>query len=255
MSYRTDMRQAFERFTTEVGRAHRIRGVSGMVGTTGRLVGRQLRRPLDYGREYALDRKYGLETRGRRRIAAATLDRAEHRDGVDFESTPPPSWRKVLRALPLDDPSDFTFVDLGCGKGFVLALAALHGFGRVVGVELDPDLAQKAQANAEVLSKRTSREVEVVEGDATAFDLPTEPSVIYLYNPFGPQTMRDVVRRVDRSLAERSRPLFVAYVNPLHRHVWDESATLRRLAGNRHWAVYGPADGLGRNAASALREL
>jgi SAM-dependent methyltransferase len=253
VSYRTDVRQAFERFTTEVGRAHRTRGLIGAVGTTGRLVGRQVRRPLDYGREYALDRKYGLETRGRRKIAAATLDRGEHRDGVDFESTPPPSWRKVLRALPLDNPGDFTFVDLGCGKGFVLALAALHGFGRVVGVELDPDLARQAQANAQVLSERTSRAVDVVEGDATAFDLPTEPSLIYLYNPFGPQTMRDVVRRVDRSLAERPRPLFVAYVNPLHRHVWDESSTLRALAGNRHWAVYGPADGFSGNRESALR--
>jgi len=248
------MRQALERFTTEVGRAHRTRGLIGVIGTTGRLVGRQVRRPLDYGREYALDRRYGLNTRGRRKIAAETLDRGEHRDGVDFESTPPPSWRRVLRALPLDDPGAFTFVDLGCGKGFVLALAALHGFGRVVGVELDPDLAQKAQANAQVLSERTSREVEVIEGDATSFDLPTEPSVIYLYNPFGPQTMRDVVRRVDRSLAQQPRPLFVAYVNPLHHHVWDESSTLRRLAGNRHWAVYGPPDVSGGNGRSALRK-
>jgi SAM-dependent methyltransferase len=253
VSYPTDLRRAFERFTTEVGRAHRTRGLVGVVGTTGRLVGRQLRRPVDYGREYALDRKYGLETRGRRKIAAETLDRGAHRDGVDFESTPPPSWRKVLRALSIDDSRDFTFVDLGCGKGFVLALAALHGFGRVVGVELDPDLAQKARANARVLSERMSRAVEVVEGDATTFDLPMEPSVIYLYNPFGPQTMRDVVRNVDRSLEERPRPLFVAYVNPLHRHVWDESSTLRRLAGNRHWAVYGSADSSSANGVSAFR--
>jgi predicted RNA methylase len=254
VSYPADVRRAFERFTTEVGRAHRTRGLVGVVGTTGRLVGRQLRRPLDYGREYALDRKYGLETRGRSKIAAETLDRAVHRDGVDFESTPPPSWRKVLRALPIDDPGDFTFVDLGCGKGFVLALAALHGFGRVVGVELDPELAQKARANAQVLSERMSKAVEVVEGDATNFDLPIEPSVIYLYNPFGPQTMRDVVRNVDRSLDERPRALFVVYVNPLHRHVWDESATLRRLAGNRRWVVYGFTEGSSRNGPSALTE-
>ena len=94
----------------------------------------------------------------------------------------------------------------------------------------------------------------MVEGDATHFDLPTEPSVIYLYNPFGPQTMRDVVRNVDRSLTDRPRPLFVTYVNPLHRHVWDESSTLRRLAGNRHWAVYGSAEGSSGNRASAFRE-
>jgi len=248
------MRQAFERFTTEVGRAHRTRGLSGVVRTAGRLVGRQLRRPLDYAREYALDRQYGLETRGRRKISVETLDRGEHRDGVDFESTPPPSWRKVLRALPVSDPRDFTFVDLGCGKGFVLALAALHGFGRVMGVELDPELARKARVNAGVLSEQTSRSVEVVEGDATEFELPIEPSVVYLYNPFGPRTMRDVVREVERSLAERPRPLFVAYVNPLHRHVWDESSMLCPLAGNRHWVVYGPAKVVGGDEAFAGRK-
>ena len=253
MSYRTDMRQALDRFTTEVGRARRTSGLPGVLRTTARLVGRQLRRPLDYGREYALDRRYGLDTRGRRKIAADTLVRGEHRDGVDFESTPPPSWRKVLRELRLEDPGDFTFVDLGCGKGFVLALAALHGFGRVVGVELDPDLAGKARANAQVLTARTSSQVEVVEGDATSFGLPSEPTVVYMYNPFGPQTMRDVVRAVDRSLVERPRPLFVVYVNPLHRHVWDESSTLRLRTGNRHRAVYEPADGYGGDGPSDLR--
>jgi SAM-dependent methyltransferase len=247
------MRHALDRFTTEVGRARRTSGLPGVLRTTARLVGRQLRRPLDYGREYALDRRYGLDTRGRRKIAADTLVRGEHRDGVDFESTPPPSWRKVLRELSLADPGDFTFVDLGCGKGFVLALAALHGFGRIVGVELDPGLAGRARVNAEVLSARTSSAVDVVEGDASAFELPPEPTVVYMYNPFGPQTMRDVARRVDRSLAERPRPVFVVYVNPLHRHVWDESSTLRLRTGNRHWAVYEPADGYGGSAPPTLR--
>jgi predicted RNA methylase len=253
VSHRTELRASFDRFVTEVSRARQRGGLQAVVRTSARLIGRQLRRPLDYGREYALDRRHGLDTRGRRKIAEATLERGEHRDGVDFESTPPPSWRKVLRELPLKDAHEFTFVDLGCGKGFVLALAVLHGFGKVIGVELDPELARTARANAAVLSRRTGCPVEIVEGDATNFRLPNEPTVVYMYNPFGPRTMRDVVAEVERSLAAHPRPIFVAYVNPLHRQVWDDAVTLRSISGNRRWALYGPAGARFRNGRTVAQ--
>jgi hypothetical protein len=58
----------------------------------------------------------------------------------------------VLHRLPIDDPSQFAFVDLGCGKCRTLILAAEHGFRPVIGVELDLPLTGIARSSAETVA-------------------------------------------------------------------------------------------------------
>jgi SAM-dependent methyltransferase len=36
-----------------------------------------------------------------------------------------------------------TFLDMGCGKGRVLAMAAAYGFKEIIGVDLSPQLCMK----------------------------------------------------------------------------------------------------------------
>jgi hypothetical protein len=51
-----------------------------------------------------------------------------------------PAAVRVLLSC-LRNPTAYTFLDLGCGKGRVLALAAEAGFQRIIGVEINPALA------------------------------------------------------------------------------------------------------------------
>jgi predicted RNA methylase len=199
---------------------------------------RRIRRDV---RVWRFNRRHGLDTGGRQRLSHAVRAAARHGDGVDFEATSPGEWRRAIRALPITDPGAFTFLDLGCGKGLTLILARMEGFGRIIGVELDPSVAAAARGN--VARWRSGDAIEVVEADAVGFPLPAEPCVLYLYNPFGSQTMEAVARAVETSLDRRPRPLFVVYVNPVHQGVWDGIAALRPVRRTRRWVVYQFTDG------------
>ena len=125
----------------------------------------------------------------------------------------PSSLRQALELLP--EPADtYTFVDLGCGKGRALLVAAELKFTRLLGVEISPDLARVAQAN-------TAREprIEVKQGDAATFAFPDEPLVIFLYHPFLPPVLRKVLRNLQQTRARSNHPTFLMYANPAYQRV------------------------------------
>jgi tRNA G46 methylase TrmB len=76
-------------------------------------------------------------------------DQSEHlRDwtaGFPYLPIRPNTARRVLRSLPLRDHSDYTFVDLGSGKGRMLLIASEFPFRRIVGVEMRRDLHAQAK--------------------------------------------------------------------------------------------------------------
>ena len=61
-------------------------------------------------------------------------------------STSPRMFRFLSQLFPLGS-REFTFVDIGCGKGRVVVMALLHGFRRVVELRFAPLVARIAQAN------------------------------------------------------------------------------------------------------------
>jgi SAM-dependent methyltransferase len=114
-------------------------------------------------------------------------------------------------------PSETTFVDYGSGKGRVCMVAAQAGFRRVIGVEFSPELCTIARSNVArfVAAGGASEMPEIVLGDAGAFDPPPGPLLAYLYNPFGPPVLDEVVERL-AAKAEAGDPIFVCYVDPQH---------------------------------------
>ena len=125
----------------------------------------------------------------------------------------PSSLRQALKHLP--EPVDtYTFVDLGCGKGRALLVAAERPFRRVAGVEISPELARIAQAN-------TAREprIHIEQGDAATFAFPDEPLVIFLYHPFLPPVLKKVLRNLQQTRAGSVHPTFLLYANPAYQRV------------------------------------
>ncbi len=113
---------------------------------------------------------------------------------LDYEPAAIADVEEILDHL--GDRPDATFVDLGCGKGRVLILAARRRFRRVVGVEIVPSLASTARWNVQRPDAlRRSHDIAVVEGDAGALPLPLGPLVLFLYNPFEASIVASVARR------------------------------------------------------------
>ena len=75
-------------------------------------------------------------------------------------------------------------VDLGCGKGLAVLVAAEHPVRRVIGVELVPELAVAAQANVERNHRRLRSPVEIIATDVLDWSVPDDVTVVYAYSPF-----------------------------------------------------------------------
>jgi len=130
------------------------------------------------------DRRYGVDTSGQ--IGRVDVDvGGPNRDGgYASVSTSPRSYAFLSTLFPVGW-KDFTFVDVGCGKGRVLMLAALQGFDTIIGIEFAPLICQIAEQNLARFSSRRPAKWSVVNADATAIDLPSDaPLLIYCFNPF-----------------------------------------------------------------------
>lgn len=116
-------------------------------------------------------------------------------DGARYE--PMPYWllgRVVRRLVPT--PDDVVF-DIGCGRGRVVAVFARYPVRRVVGVELDPELARAAADNARrVRGRRAPVEIRCCDARGACYD---DGTIFVMCNPFGRETLGHVLGRMQRS--------------------------------------------------------
>lgn len=133
--------------------------------------------------------------------------------------------------------ADFTFIDLGSGKGRVLLMAAGYPFRRIVGVELLPELLQIAHENLSRLLDPVR--IELVLDDARNFQFPNEPLVVFLFNPFPVYVLRSVMSNLERSMAAAPRPVYLVLHNPEHEaEIARIFTSMKRVGGSYQFVVY-----------------
>jgi hypothetical protein len=68
---------------------------------------------------------------------------------------------------------------------------------------------------------------QVIIADAATYSFRDEPTVVFLYNPFG----KTVLRRVVEQMSKVRAPLYVVYVNALHAELLEGFEVLLNGAG------------------------
>lgn len=159
--------------------------------------------------------------------------------GAPYQPTEPSAFRRMIAALNLEY-RDFTFVDLGAGKGRTLLMASEFPFHRIIGVELLPELHEIALKNIAAFSsaERESPQVESVCCDARDYVFPPEPLLVYLFNPLPAAALQAVVENLRGSLQEKPRPVRVLYHNPQSEEVLRDSGFLHKLDGTFQYSIY-----------------
>ena len=160
-----------------------------------------------------------------------------------YQPTEPSAFKEMIetlqetRNLNLDE---FTFIDLGSGKGRTLLMASDYPFRRIVGVELLPSLHKIAQENVSRYKSESQRcfALESVCADATSFPLPQEPLLLYLFNPFPESGVRRTVENLKNSLQLHPRPAYVLYHNPQIEYVLAEDSFLRKIVGAPQYSIF-----------------
>jgi len=159
-----------------------------------------------------------------------------------YQPSEPGLFREMLetwREKTLCDFAQYTFLDLGSGKGRTLLMASDFPFRRIVGVELLPSLQKIAEENISTY-KSTSQQcfrLESVCADATQFPFPEGPLLIYLFHPFPEAGLRRTLANLRESLQQSPRPVYVLYHNPLLEQVVADYG-LRKITGTHQYAIF-----------------
>jgi SAM-dependent methyltransferase len=160
-----------------------------------------------------------------------------------YQPTEPSLFHEMMDAMPSQPEFDFrnfTFIDLGSGKGRTLLMASDYPFRRIIGVELLPALNQIAQENFSKYhsDKQKCFALEATCADATEFAFPSEPTVLFLFNPLPEFGLKRLIANLARSLEQSPRPVYVLYHNPLLSHVIEENLALKEIARTHQYALY-----------------
>ena len=155
-----------------------------------------------------------------------------------YQPIPEDEFREIMRALKIDC-SQFTFVDVGSGKGRALLLAADHGFKRIIGIEILPELHRIAQQNVSRLRERGVVErIELVCGDATRFKFPAEPMLVFLFNPLHEQALSSLLRNLESAWREKPQPSYIAYANPVHKQLLANCGWLKKVGDFERFSIF-----------------
>ena len=150
--------------------------------------------------------------------------KAAHDDNYNYAC--PDYWyvRKIVKVAS-PSPTDVVY-DVGSGMGRILCVFARQRVRKCVGVELFEPLCEIARKNADRLRGRKSP-IEIICDDAARVDM-SDGTIYLMFNPFGPETMRDVIENVQRSLSTNPRAITIVYYNALYESVLEVGSWLER---------------------------
>lgn len=187
----------------------------------------------------------GNSNRDRAWWRAEFSSQAKHDDGTTYAS---PDYLYLYKIARILNPSpEDVFYDLGSGKGRMLCVMARKRLRKCVGIELFEPLCQMARRNALRLRGRKSP-IEILCEDAAKANL-SDGTIYFMFNPFGIDTMRDVLDHIEKSLSENPRHVSIVYHNAFHETALTERSWLEKCRSFK--SLQGAAVSIWRNRPGA----
>ena len=159
-----------------------------------------------------------------------------HRHGrhiTAYHGVAPSLFRKLLlrwQAVAVHPVPGTAFIDIGAGKGRAMLLATELPFRRILGVELDPALAQTAKRNLALWQPiHAGPAMRLEQADALRLRLPAGPCLLFLFNPFDAVIMDRLLQRLLHHFRQRPGELDILYVNDEQRDVLQQEYPFRQL--------------------------
>lgn len=185
------------------------------------------------------DREFDTDTETHVPLWRLQIDSANRKEGIRYQSLAPVLIRNAIEALP-EDLRDFSFCDLGSGKGRVLMVASEYPFKEVIGVEFSLELHAIAKNNLRkhCAGKQARSAVSMLHMDAANYQFPSGNLVIFLFNPFGENVLRSALANLERALVQEPRTVWIIYFNAVFAGVIEESSLFTRFEAAIPAAVF-----------------
>ena len=170
------------------------------------------------------DLKHNVETVSDVELSDLKIDSENVKFGAKYAGSDPKATKELFADFKINY-KDFVFVDLGSGKGRVLFIASDYPYKKIIGVEFAEELNETAQKNIKKFNSKTRKcdDIEAIYADVTKFEIPDEPLVFFLFNPFGVKVLKEILQNIEKSLQNSPREIYIFYLAPFHRQIFDES--------------------------------
>ncbi|MES2429474.1 MAG: class I SAM-dependent methyltransferase [Bacteroidota bacterium] len=129
----------------------------------------------------------------------------------------------IFTHLPLSPREHF--LDIGCGRGRAMCVAAENNYKKISGIDFSKKLCKEALANASIMmQKKDSPSFDVHVANAATYSIPSDVDCIFMFNPFNDIIMKNVIENILTSIQKRKRDVYIVYVNPLHKDLFIQKA-------------------------------
>jgi SAM-dependent methyltransferase len=167
------------------------------------------------------EKKYGIRTTGYdtlKQLAKKGID-------LDHATIYMPAGYYMLEKLmgeTIKQPHNKHLLDIGCGKGRALVVAAHFGFTNLTGIDFSKEFCTHTENSLRQLPFKNIK-TDVQHCDAFYYRIPRNIEVIFLFNPFDDVIMSGVVENILTSIDKHPRNIYVIYMNPQHKELFTDA--------------------------------
>ncbi len=162
-----------------------------------------------------LEQLFFIPTWRRTRLQRLSIASPHRGAGHAYRATPRLIFDWAMAQLPRN-LKEYTFIDIGAGRGRVLLLASRYNFEKVRGVEFAAELHDDAEMNIAQFprSRMKCRDVECWHMDALDLPIPDDKLVFYFFDPFSDAMLQRMMARIVDAYRARPRTIYLIFVDP-----------------------------------------
>ena len=166
------------------------------------------------------EKKYGINSTSANDLAEFQIKGNQLSHATEYMPVNYFTIEHVLDHLP-ENARQGTFLDIGCGKGRALCVAAAYGFTKLYGIDFARQLIEQAEKNLSLTKKRfPSLQYELSWSDISTLEISKDVSTLFLFNPFDEVLMKNIIRKINSSLQQYPREFYVLYCSPRHEELF-----------------------------------
>lgn len=166
------------------------------------------------------ERKYRLDTTSFIQLTNLKLKGNQLKYATEYMPVNYFTLQALMHRIP-EELKQGIFLDIGCGKGRAMCVAAAFGYKQVAGIDFAKQLIDAAEKNLERTKKRHPlTQYHLAWADVLELHINEQVTTIFLFNPFDEFLVKQVIQKINSSLEKRPRRLLVLYCTPQHEHLF-----------------------------------
>ena len=167
------------------------------------------------------EKKYGINTTGSDELKKTKAAGVDTSHATLYMPSNYLLLEEIFSKLPAGSRKHF--IDVGCGKGRAVCVAAHNGFSKVTGIDFSKTLCADTEQNLQQTKKIFPHlNFSVIVKDAATVEIPQDADCIFFFNPFDQFIMHAVAQNIQASYQKNPRTIFIIYLNPLYKKEFSD---------------------------------